>query len=291
MRLRLFFASAVGAAIALIPSSANAELLYGLTTSSSLVTFDSASPSQLTSAVFITGLANNEQLIGLDLRPADGNLYSLSSFGQIYRINSNTGVATFMSSVGTTLSGSSYGTDFNPVVDRLRIVSDTTQNLRVNVVTGGATVDTNLAYASGDPNFGITPRIAGIAYTNNFAGAGSTTLYGIDYNNNSLVLINPPNNGTVTTVGFLGISATGVNGFDISQSGVAYAALQTLASPGTKLYTINLATGAATLTGTVDGGGSNVLLVGLAAAPVPEPATIAALGLGAIALIRRRKNR
>ena len=40
------------------------------------------------------------------------------------------------------LSGTAFGFDFNPTVDRIRVVSDTGQNLRLNPDTGAvAAVD------------------------------------------------------------------------------------------------------------------------------------------------------
>ena len=55
----------------------------------------------------------------------------------------------------------------------------------------------------------------------------------------------PPNDGTLTEVGTLGITVQALNGFDIgSTSGIAYAIFKTGA--GNALYTVNLSTGAAT---------------------------------------------
>jgi len=142
--------------------------------------------------------------------------------------------------VGTTplvLTGTNLGFDFNPTVDRIRIVSDAGVNLRVNPADGTATVD-------GVLNPG-TPSISAAAYTNNFAGATSTVLFDLDANTDMLYRQDPPNAGTLVSVGALGVNITGVNGFDIGgTSGTAYAVLTvgTTAS----VYTINLSTGAAT---------------------------------------------
>lgn len=272
--------------------AANAELLFGITESNRLISFDSLSAGTLASNFAITGLASGERLLGLDLRPATGELYAVSSNSVLYKI-SFSGVATAVGPAFTPLvNGMDFGFDFNPTVDRIRLTSDAEQNLRLNPITGGvAATDGTLIYAAGDPNFGMNPNIVASAYTNNFAGATTTTLYNIDSATDTLVIQNPPNNGTLNTVGSLGINTIGLTGFDISGvTGIGYAVLT---SPGTNvqasnLFTINLATGNAQFIGTV-GGTSADRLVGLTA--VPEPATMAlfaAVGLG-LAARRRRK--
>jgi hypothetical protein len=169
--------------------------------------------------------------------------------------------------------------------------------LRINPNDGTLTSeDVQLAYAAGDPNFGVDPDIVGSAYTNNFAGALSTVLFGIESNRNLLVIQNPPNNGTLNTVGSLGpaVSTSGLVGFDISGStGTAFASLTGTDASSSELYTINLSTGAATLIGTIGGGNT---IGGLSAAPaaIPEPTTIVLLASGLLvvaagALTRRRK--
>ena len=123
------------------------------------------------------------------------------------------------------LAGTNFGFDFNPTVDRIRVTSDAEQNLRLNPDDGAVTgVDANLAYAAGDPGAGTTPNVAGSAYTNSFAGAGSTTLFDIDNARHALVIQNPPNDGTLTTVGALGTSNDAV-AFDIGEGNVGYGVL------------------------------------------------------------------
>jgi hypothetical protein len=217
----------------------------------------------VTKTVSITGLQAGETLLGMDFRPATGRLHALGSTARIYVIDENTGVATVSATLtadpaDTTapfagLSGTRFGFDFNPVVDRLRVVSDTDQNLRINVMTGATTTDGNLAYAaSGDPNTGKNPNLVGSAYRNAFSGAAVTELYGIDSNADALVTQDPPNAGTLNTDGPLGVDTTDQVGFDISGlTAQAYASLTTVAV--TNLYTINLDTGAATSLGLLAG--------------------------------------
>src|SRR5262245_34124567 len=175
--------------LAVGPGPARAELLRGITTTGNLVTFDSATPGTISTTVGVTGLQAGETILGIDFRPANAVLYGLGSTSRLYTINSTTGAATQVGSAGAfTLSGTGFGVDFNPVPDRLRVVTDTSQDLRLNPNDGTlAATDTLLAYATGDPNVGTTARVVGSAYTNNFNGAATTTLYGIDSNLNILV--------------------------------------------------------------------------------------------------------
>ena len=70
-----------------------------------------------------------------------------------------------------------------------------------------------------------------------------------------LPIQNPPNNGTLVSVGALGVDVGDNAGFDISAvDGVAYAALQVAPSVSSGLYRIDLTTGRATLVGRIGGG-------------------------------------
>ncbi|HEX8145931.1 MAG TPA: DUF4394 domain-containing protein [Pyrinomonadaceae bacterium] len=247
---------------------ASAATLYGVTGANTLVRFGSTSPGTIERTVTVTGLQGGETVVGIDARPATRQLYALGSAGRLYVVNPTSGRAALISTVSTALSGTSFGVDFNPTVDRLRVVSDADQNLRINVDTGAATADGGLAYAAGDANAGQNPNVVGSAYTNSVAGATTTTLYGIDSARDVLVVQNPPNNGTLNTVGALGVDASDAVGFDIAPNGnTAFAALNV--GGASQLYTINLTTGAATLFGGVGGGAQ---LRGLAVFnPSPNP--------------------
>lgn len=272
----------------------------GLTDNNTLINFDSNNPTA-TSSVPVTGLQSGS-LIGIDYRPANNLLYGVTDTNSIYTINADTGAASFVSTLSTPFTGDvASGIDFNPVPDRLRLVGSNDQNFRINVDTGATTVDSPLTYAAGDVNAGVNPRITAEAYTNSFSGPPSpagvtpptrtTQLYGIDFGLDTLVVQNPPNAGTLNTIGSLGIDFDPTGGFDISSpaSGVNTA----FAATDSTLYTINLSTGAATSVGTIDGG--NISLVGLAAEPVPEPSSVLgalAFGaIGAISLLKRKQKK
>lgn len=266
-----------------------AEPLLAVTTANALVRFDSTAPGA-TSSVALTG-TGGEQILGIDVRPATGQLYGVGSASNLFVIDVATGAATLVGALGTTLNGTSFGVDFNPVVDRLRVTSDSDQNLRINpTMPGGAgtIVDGPLAFAAADVNFGTNPNVVGAAYRNSVAGATTTALFEIDSSLDILVEQNPANAGTLLTRGPLGLNAPAVLGFDISgRTGLAYAAWAAAGGPS-NLYAINLNTGAASLIGPV-GLAAGQQVRGLAVAQVPEPALLATVVLGLLATARRRR--
>lgn len=243
-------------------TTASAQTVQAVRDGSTLVTLNSSSPGTVLSSVAVTGLGAGQTIAGIDYRPAAPRiLYAISNVGQLYTINARTGVATV---VGTpplpTISA--VGFDFNPTVDRLRIVTQVGQNVRANPNTGTlAATDGTLAYASTDPNAGAIPTVASAAYTNNVAGATSTTLYVLDTRGalaparlatqgNATA---SPNTGQLFTIGSTGVTSLGVSGFDISATGQSLATLTDPVTRVTSLYTINLTTGAASLVGVLAG--------------------------------------
>jgi hypothetical protein len=227
--------------------SVRAETIVALTSGNRLLFFDSATPGTITKVVTVTGLASGQTLVGLDFRPWIDVLYALGSPLQIYSINAETGLAhPFYYLVPFVLNGTRFGFDFNPTVptanplfdgDMIRVTSNTGQNLRLHpLVSSFSFTDMNLHYAAADPNAAASPNVVGSAYTNNFSGSGATVLYDIDSNLDILAIQNPPNTGTLHTVGPLGVDTTDNVGFDVSGStGVAFASLTVGAV--TSLYT------------------------------------------------------
>lgn len=278
-----------GAMLVIAPAAAHAELVTALTSTNQLINFDTATPGT-TSAVNITGLQAGDVLGGIDSRPLNGILYGFAvngTTGRLYSINASTGAASVSSVLNTDVNGNFFGVDFNPAVDRLRIVSDTGQNLRVNVDTGATLVDGSLQFAAGDVNAGTPPQVVAAAYSNNVASAASTTLYTLDLSTQSLLTQSPPNNGTLNTVASLSNIIFPEAAFDISGiSGVAYAILN-----GFELSQINLLTGEVTSLGVINSPGNIIgLAAGVTAVPEPSSAVLTALVFGAGYFVRRRKK-
>ncbi|MBJ7518983.1 MAG: DUF4394 domain-containing protein [Solirubrobacteraceae bacterium] len=244
---------AIAAATLTIPvltagSAAAADQFAAVTDGTKIVRFTSDAPNA-TKAVNVRGLQPNETLVGLDIRPANGKLVGLGSTGRIYDVSAFTGQVRPLGEPFTpTLDGESFGFDFNPTVDRIRITSDANQDLRLVPDTGQvAFVDGTLTYGPGDQNFGRDPLIVGSAYTNpDTDPATGTALFNLDAARDSLILQDPPNAGGLKTVGALGVNIGADAGFDIGASGVAYAAVMPRGAKGSVLYTVNLQTGAAT---------------------------------------------
>ena len=288
----LIFATTFACALIIAPIAGHAEMIFGLTNLQQLVSFDSSART-VTATTNLVGFSVSGEIIqSIDYRPATGQLYGLSSLNNLYVINTTTGIST---QVGPTLSPAPTGfvraIDFNPTVDRIRVVDSAGTNLRVNPNDGSVTTDGSLAYVAGDRNAGTAPAVVNVAYTNSFAGATTTTLYDIDSATDSLVTQTPANNGTLSTVGSLGfdiVASGGFTGFDISgQTGVAYLVGNKIGATNGltagSLYTVNLATGAASLTGSISG--LNGLLRDIAVAPaaVPEPSSLALCGVASLA--------
>lgn len=279
--------------------AARAEAIYGLTNLQELVTFDSQTRS-VTSTTPLSGFSiTGEILLSIDVRPATGELYGLSSANQLYRIDPTTGASAAVGSgLGATLTGSAKAIDFNPTVDRIRILTSSGQNLRAHPDTGAlVATDGSHAFAAGDPNAGDSPAVVNGAYTNSFLGATTTTLYTLEAGNNVLATQIPPNNGVLNTVGGIGfdlVDSGGFTGFDISGStGTAYLVGNSLFGGGltaNSLYTVDLTTGLATLAGPVSG--VNGSFRDLAVVPEPSSFVIAALaGVGFAFVAARRRLR
>jgi len=252
----------------LSPSRVAAVPIYAITKSGRLVLFDSQKPYDFTNSVTVTGLQPNESVLCIDFRPATLQLYALGSTSRLYVLNTSTGAATQVGGGQFTplLNGTFFGFDFDPVADRARVVSDNHQNLLLHPETGVVTaVYESTAYAPGDVNTGGSSEVTALAYTNNFAGATTTTLYGFDYDHSGLLVkIDPLDSGKLKTVGRVLGTYTGdawpddkFAAFDIADTGTAYMAVEFVdmdAGPMRSFFTIDLATAATTFLGSIGTG-------------------------------------
>lgn len=228
--------------------------MVGLSTDNRLTRISALAPASASAPVAISGLSGGETLLGLDVRPATGDLVAVSDQSRLYRLvfDGTTAAASLLSSLSVPLAGTTFGVDFNPVADRLRIVSDASQNLRINVASGAVTTDGTLTPAA---------AIFGAAYTRSFAGTTTTGLYYLDAGGDRLLGTADPNGGTLADIGALGVDVTGEGDIDIAggQDGVVFAALQRAGESSSRLYRVDLSSGASTELGSGIGDGSFVV--------------------------------
>lgn len=241
---------------------------FGLGTANELYMYRSGPPATLLSNTVIRGLREGELMMAIDFRPATKTLYGVSNMNYIYTISTSTSFGSVPMGTATRVSdtpfspgieGSMVGFDFDPRADRIRIVTDKGQNLRIDPNTGQV-VGIDLAVS------GQTVAINGIAYSSNYYTGSFTSslLYDIDVLEGKLYRQNPMG-GSLTLVGSTGLTISGEGGFDISSKGVAmgtFLASGNNPSFGTnsndetvteayRLYGINLKNGVATSLGKV----------------------------------------
>jgi hypothetical protein len=234
-------------------------ILFGVTTTNQLVAFDSANPSVLLSSFPIQGFfATGEVITDIDVRPGTGALYGRSNFDRLFLINPQNPLALPVGNP-VPVSAQYVGFDFDPRNDNIRVLSNQGENLVLNSVNGSlVTVGASLSYAAGDLFQGIQPRITGEAYLNSVPGATTTGIFMIDHARNTLVRPasgTTMNEGLLATVGGLGIDVGPRVGFDIAPTtNTSFASFQFGGQGISRLFTLNLGTGRATLLGRVGGG-------------------------------------
>lgn len=212
--------SALTAAALMIPAAgALAEshtglMAIGLSGDKTLHQIDAATAT-VTGSMEVEGV---DRLLGIDLRPATGQLIGVSSNFEIVEIDPTTGVATVISTMDTELpimDGAPVIVDFNPMANKLRFMSGTT-NHRVDIETGAVTVDGSLAYQDADMHAGEEPAIVAAAYINSYGQPEKTAMYDIDSTIVAVIQQVSPNDGTLGAIGKLGIDAADTYAFDIA---------------------------------------------------------------------------
>ena len=202
-----------------------------------------------TKSIKVTGI--NGALVGIDVRPADGMLYGVVDDGTVVTIAMD-GKATQKSKLDPMLAKGVVATvDFNPAADALRLMGSDGMNLRAKVDDGKVTKDGDHKYADADMHKGEKPNIIAGAYTNSVKGTKETALYVIDGTIGGLIKQAPPNDGTLSAVGKLGIKLDKVVAFDIWSDGNGKNDAWLMS--GDTLYSVDLATGKATEAAKISG--------------------------------------
>ncbi|MGB0955972.1 MAG: DUF4394 domain-containing protein, partial [Panacagrimonas sp.] len=237
------------------PNQAQGELI-GVNADGAVVSFNSAAPGKLCTQQSISGIGA-ENVVGMDRRPANGDVLIVTDASRVYTLDTSSGAASNAQTLSATLNGNRFGVDFNPVADRLRIVSDSDQNLRANVDDGATVVDSTLS--------GAVAGASAAAYSNSFDGAANTALFAVNTVTDQLVLIGAdpsgtgacddspdvdnPNCGISTAVGDLGLDLSATNGMElIAGASSALLAAQIDGDDASVLLDVDLASGAATPT-------------------------------------------
>jgi trimeric autotransporter adhesin len=248
----------IAACCCAIANPARAELIYGLEANQTLFAFDSANTSVTTTIGTLSGIPAGHSVIGIDLRPATHELYAVTFnqtalVGYVFSVNKQTAVLTVVGSSFTLPSApksNQWGIDFNPAVDRIRVVNADGQNFRLSPLTGAiAGTDTNISPA--------TTELTGVAYSDNVAGVSAATLYAYDFKNDKLGMVGgvngspSPNSGVFTSIGSSGIIAyTSDLDLDISgTTGTGYAVVRSEYGNRSSLYTFSTSSGAFTRVG------------------------------------------
>ena len=242
--------------------------IYAVDSQNRLVTFDSATPGVLTSARTIklpplVSYDSNrplERIVSLAFRTADGpattKLWGLTNYGNIVPVNLATADIGLPVIKNINLNGTAFGFGFDPTSTvNMLLVSNLDQNLRIKFNTGEVFMQTPLSYYMGTPP---DPNVVAFAYDNNLSGVTLRTPYMIDSAADTLVMLLAPfPDGVLKTVGPLGVNASEITGLTIYTTGTVGSPVNTafaaITSPNSvsKLYTIDLSTGAATLVGPI----------------------------------------
>lgn len=198
---------------------------YLLRNGSSLDKHSTANLETAPTTISITGIGS-AKILAIDFRPKTSQLFGLGNNNTVYVINAMTGAATAIPALFTTatklppadasvaripvtMEGSMFGFDFNPMADRLRIISNTGQSLRINVETGFTIIDGSI-----NPQPAI---ITSAAYDDNDNDpATGTELYVLDNQSQKFFEVDPPNDGKLVEEGLTKLNLKGEGGLDIA---------------------------------------------------------------------------
>ena len=230
-----------------LATGAYAAPAVGLVGDSTLVMFDTETR-EVSGTMEVTGV---DALAGIDVRPADKMLYGVTLSGDVVTIDTASGAATVKSTLSEMLpSYEGAIVDFNPMADRLRLMSTDGTNHRVNVDDGMVTVDGSLAFEEADMHAGEAPDIVEAAYINSYGKPESTAMYDIDATIAALIQQISPNDGTLAAIGKLGVEGSAY-AFDIATTedltNTAFLVIDNV------LHTVDLESGAVEAWGPIEG--------------------------------------
>jgi Domain of unknown function (DUF4394) len=268
----------------LAPAKERKELLVGVTAGNVLVSFNASEPGKVLTRLSLQGMNPGESFVGIDFRVAKGQLFGLSDQGRLLRIDTEKGVVSPIGSPVKLPDGEAWGVDFNPTVDRVRVVNDKGRNLRLHPDTGaqvdgdantsGVQEDGTLMYSATDLLGGQRTRIVAAGYTYNKTNEKITTNYAIDAATGYLAIqgsiegaatVISPNTGKLQAVGPLLIERFDDASFDIADTNNnAYLVTHRRNGSSNRFYEVNLGSGQARLIGAV---GENQPLKGIAIVP------------------------
>jgi hypothetical protein len=242
--------------IAVSPETSRSSTIVGLTSGNALLVFSSERPSVILGRTPITGLRSDEAMISVDMRPGAGELFGVSSRDVLYRIDASGSATAIGARFTPFFKGAPVAADFDPVAGTLNVVSNLGEALRMNADTGdvvdtrpfvrGIQIDAPLAYDSGDINAAVTPGVLTIAHDTNYAGASSSTLFGIDPVTQAVVEFGGSGNDRLTTGTNLGALIDDIASLDVvnqRRANVAFLAVRQPNQRPVTMFKIDLQTG------------------------------------------------
>lgn len=257
------------AALALIGSPASAQVMYAVDSSRALFTVDIATGVKTAAG---TVSANAGTTAGLAYNTNTNTMFvSSSGNDSLYTLDLVTGNATLVGAFGDTAIVM-HGLEYVASTNTLFGVSSHNNGLyNISMTTGVATLIGTSSLAS-FTNLGYNSD-TGIMYAVNTTTPEST--HTIDLTT-----------GAATFVGLLGAVSSNPNGMAYNRDNQT---MYMIDNTTDDFYFVDLATGAATVIG--DMGAGNLLGLAYVPNPIPEPTSIALVGIGAAAVwIRRRRK-